>query len=102
MSLSTLRPTNNRKHTVFKRKCSCCQETGHTIKSCDDQRINFLERQYHNMVLYNSNTLFIQYVNTSDLIVIQALCLRLRLIKSKKCVLSYDEAFGYLSNKKEI
>ena len=91
MSQSTLRPTNNKKHMIFQRKCSCCRESGHTITTCDDQRIKFMETQYNFMVETGSNTLFIEYMNLTELSVIRALCLRLHIVNNGKRIVNHKD-----------
>ena len=98
ISQSTLRPANIKRHMKFPKLCSCCRESGHNITVCDDMRINSLESIHKTMVTTMSEVIYLRYVSYNETVVIQALCLRLKLVTTLSAILTRHTAIQYLLN----
>ena len=95
-SLSTLRPSSIKRHMIQQKVCSCCKEPGHNIKKCDDLRITqFIKTTYY--MTYNaSEQMYLDYLHTLDANLLNALCLRLRLVPTMYELPDIDNAIQYL------
>ena len=96
MIQSTLRPTTVKRHMIFPKRCSCCRESGHNITNCDDPRIESLETNHCTMPNYMSEILYYRYVDYNETIVIKALCLRLKLVRNMRDLVSRQFAMQIL------
>jgi hypothetical protein len=95
-SQSTLRPTTVKRHMIFQKRCSCCRESGHNITNCDDPRVESLETNHCTMPNYMSEISYYRYIDYNETIVIKALCLRLKLVRNMRDLVSRQFAMQIL------
>jgi len=94
--LSTLCPSPIKRHIIQQKLCSCCNESGHNIKKCNDLRIaTFIKNTYY--MTYNaSEKMYLDYLHTIDNNLLNALCIKLKLAPTMYELKDKNSAINYL------
>ena len=93
---STLRPSTIKYHLFLKQVCSCCKESGHNIKKCDDLHIDSFIQNTSRMLYNATEKIYLNYLQSVNTELLNAVCLRMKLVSTMYELKPIDSAINIL------